>query len=135
MAKYKVLVVDDDELVRGMLEDWLYSAGYIVATASDGDSGLAAIARHRPDVVITDLSTPAMDGFEFCLRVRKTSDIPVLVFSGVGEKQALKESMELRADSRKTKNNGMTEFLKLVKRLATNGRKQARSQARSSAAA
>ncbi len=65
VAEYKVLMVDDDELVREMLEDWLRGAGYSAIGAANGSEGLQAVSEYDPDVVITDLSMPVMDGFEF----------------------------------------------------------------------
>lgn len=61
----RILAVDDSRTLREMLFDCLTGAGHEVFTARDGAEGLAALRQHRPDIVITDLNMPVMDGLDF----------------------------------------------------------------------
>jgi two-component system response regulator MprA len=82
MAAMKVLIVEDDPAVRDSLERSLAFEGYQVVTAADGETGLAAVATHRPDVVVLDLGLPRMDGLEVSRRLRAAGDaVPILMLT------------------------------------------------------
>jgi CheY-like chemotaxis protein len=91
-APPEILVIDDSEDIRELCQLALEAAGYRVRVAAHGVEGLAAARDHRPDVIITDISMPVMDGFQFLVHLR--SDFapplpPVVVCSGfdiAGEK-------------------------------------------------
>ena len=76
-----VLVVDDDEDIRLLLEELLRGAGYVVSTAPDGRAALRAFHEHPSDLVILDLSMPELDGFETLERLRDLSDVPVILLT------------------------------------------------------
>lgn len=79
-----VMVVDDDELLRSLLEFKLVSKGFSVRTASDGESGLAAIRQARPDLVLLDAMMPGMDGFAVLQRLKSEpglAEIPVIMLT------------------------------------------------------
>ncbi len=77
-----VLVVEDDPAVRASLERSLEFEGYTVVSATDGEAGLAAVATHRPDLVLLDLGLPKVDGLEVCRRLRAAGDgVPVLMLT------------------------------------------------------
>jgi two-component system, cell cycle sensor histidine kinase and response regulator CckA len=79
----KVLIVDDEGLVRAQLRRLLELRGYVVVEASDGRAGLAAVEENRPDVVILDMTMPDIDGAEVLLRLRASgSRVPVIISSG-----------------------------------------------------
>ncbi|MFC5862484.1 response regulator [Acidicapsa dinghuensis] len=81
--RYRVLMVDDDEVVCKVGAAVLQSQGYEVLCANDGFTGLAALKQSLPDVVISDLQMPKMGGFEFLSVVRKRfPQIPVIAISG-----------------------------------------------------
>lgn len=81
--KYRILFVDDDESIRAMAHMLLEAQGYKVLTASDGFEGLAALKQSLPDVIISDLRMPNMNGFEFLSVVRKRfPHIPAIAISG-----------------------------------------------------
>ncbi|WP_421855135.1 response regulator [Oricola sp.] len=80
----KVLTVDDSRTMREMLRHCLAGAGFDVVTAEDGADGIDKLKETRPDVVITDINMPVMDGFEFIESVRQSSEynrIPILVLT------------------------------------------------------
>jgi PAS domain S-box-containing protein len=85
-AKCRVLIVDDDQKVRALLAELIESEGYEVLTASDGGSALEFVSSFQPDVVISDVVMPVLDGIELCRRLKqnpRTADIPVLLLSGL----------------------------------------------------
>lgn len=85
MKKAKVLVVDDEAIIRQSLHDWLSDAGYEVLTAENGPKALETIQREGLRIVITDLVMPGMDGIELMKRAREISpDIEVIVITAYG---------------------------------------------------
>ncbi len=80
----RVLAVDDSRTMRGMLESALSEAGYSVRLAEDGVDGLERLAEEIPDLVITDINMPRMDGFGFIEAVRserRYRALPILVLT------------------------------------------------------
>lgn len=80
----KILAVDDSRTMRLMIEDCLAMAGYDVVLAVDGQDGLDKLDGNMPDVIITDINMPVMDGFAFIEAVRKgdtASRVPILVLT------------------------------------------------------
>jgi CheY-like chemotaxis protein len=81
----KILVIDDEEDIRIVLQQVLELEGYEVAVAADGREGLAILDQDGADLVITDVIMPGMDGVETLEHIReKWSDMPVIVISGGG---------------------------------------------------
>lgn len=106
-----VLVIDDEPgLLRAMRIN-LAARGYAVATADSGRSGLAAVARDRPDAVIVDLGLPDMDGTEVIRGVRGWSDVPILVLSARDQEAQKVAALDAGADDYVTKPFGMDELL------------------------
>ena len=86
----KIFVVDDEQQIVRVLKRALEAAGFTVQSALSGKNALDAIQLWTPDVVITDLAMPQMDGIELCRRLRadvRTRTIPVLVITGHGDRQ------------------------------------------------
>ena len=82
----RVLVIDDDELVRESLRHLLHDAGYAVEVAADGTGGLEQLAQGRVDVILVDLMMPGMNGRQFLRTLRETPEnarIPVILMTGV----------------------------------------------------
>jgi CheY-like chemotaxis protein len=80
---YRILLVDDQELIRQLGKAILEAQGYEVHGAADGFEGLAALKQSLPDIIISDLQMPNMNGFEFLSVVRRRFPvIPVIVISG-----------------------------------------------------
>jgi putative two-component system response regulator len=85
----KVLVVDDSEDTRQVLTELLQQEGYVVRAAADGAAALAVIERDPPDVVLTDVAMPHVDGFELCGRLKSdpaTRLIPVVLVTGLRDR-------------------------------------------------
>jgi len=77
----KILVIEDDRRIRNLLERGLIFEGYDVQTAEDGESGLLMARTALPEAVILDLTLPGIDGLEVCRRLRKASDVPILILT------------------------------------------------------
>ena len=94
MSKTRILIVDDEATARGGLEKLLVQAGYDVRTAADGVLALAAAAEHVPDVVVTDLRMPNMDGFELLAKLRaQDPSLPVIVATAFGNVDSAVDAM------------------------------------------
>jgi two-component system, OmpR family, KDP operon response regulator KdpE len=107
----RVLVVDDEPSIVRALRINLTARKYEVSTATDGASGLAAVARDRPDVMILDLGLPDMDGTEVIRGVRGWTTTPIIVLSVWGEESRKVAALDAGADDYVTKPFGMDELL------------------------
>ncbi|SVC68292.1 uncharacterized protein METZ01_LOCUS321146 [marine metagenome] len=76
-----VLVVDDQPEIRNLMVEILKKRGYQVSTASDGHDVLTQFELARPDLVITDLTMPGLNGYQLCRLIRGISSVPVLVMN------------------------------------------------------
>jgi len=113
--KSRVLVVDDEPQITRVLRTVLMSQGYQVQTAAEGEAALANFAQWRPELVITDLYMPHMDGLELCKRIRAMSSVPIIVLSVKGEERTKVEALDSGADDYVTKPFGMDELLARVR--------------------
>jgi two-component system KDP operon response regulator KdpE len=107
----RVLVVDDEPSIVRALRINLMARKYEVSTATDGASGLAAVARDRPDVMILDLGLPDMDGTEVIRGVRGWTSTPIIVLSVWGQEDQKVAALDAGADDYVTKPFGMDELL------------------------
>ena len=82
-----MLVVDDEPQITRVLRTVLSSQGYQVRTAAEGESALTNFKEWSPELVITDLYMPHMDGVELCRRIREVSSVPIIVLSVKGEER------------------------------------------------
>ncbi|MCX5899774.1 MAG: response regulator [Proteobacteria bacterium] len=92
-----VLVVDDSRLIRNIAREGLIRAGFNVLTAENGIKALEQLRLHRPDLIISDISMPEMDGYELCSALRKKPEwatIPFVVMSTAGERSVIRRMME-----------------------------------------
>src|SRR5258708_1553973 len=113
----KILVVDDEAQITRVLRRGLESSGFQVRIANDGRSGLESFRSWLPDIVITDLSMPSLDGLDLCARIRQLSEVPILVLS-VKEDEATKvKALDLGADDYVAKPFGMAELTARVRAL------------------
>src|SRR5438128_11296603 len=111
----RVLVVDDEPQITRVLRTVLTSQGYQVRTAGEGESALSNFTEWHPELVITDLFMPRMDGLELCKRIRSVSSVPIIVLSVKGEERAKVEALDLGADDYVTKPFGIDELLARVR--------------------
>jgi two-component system KDP operon response regulator KdpE len=107
----RVLVIDDEAPILRALKINLTARKYEVSTAADGASGLEAMARDRPDVLILDLGLPDMDGTEVIKGVRGWTSTPIIVLSAWGQEGQKVAALDAGADDYVTKPFGMDELL------------------------
>lgn len=107
----RVLVIDDEPSILRALRINLTARDYEVTTAADGASGLAAVARDRPDVLILDMGLPDMDGTDVIHGVRGWTSTPIIVLSVWGAESQKVAALDAGADDYVTKPFGMDELL------------------------
>jgi len=93
-----ILVVDDEDAVRHLLQRTLEESGYSVVTASDGYEALERLSQHKVKLVLLDIKMPGLDGFSALELVRKTSNVPVIMLTAIDEVTAVRDSLGLGAD-------------------------------------
>jgi two-component system KDP operon response regulator KdpE len=108
-------VVDDEPQLTRVLRTGLKSRGYDVRAAADGLAGFEAFNDWHPDLVITDLAMPNVDGLELCRRLRAVSTVPIIVLSAKGEEKTKVAALDLGADDFVTKPFGIDELLARVR--------------------
>jgi two-component system KDP operon response regulator KdpE len=111
----RILVVDDEPQLTRVLRTGLKSRGYDVREGADGLAGFEAFNDWHPDLVITDLAMPNVDGLELCRRLRAVSTVPIIVLSAKGEEKTKVEALDLGADDFVTKPFGIDELLARVR--------------------
>jgi two-component system KDP operon response regulator KdpE len=111
----KILVVDDEPQITRVLRTSLSSHAYDVRVANDGETALEIMKDWTPDLVITDLSMPNMDGLELTRRLRLTSKVPIVVLSVRGEERTKVQALDAGADDYVTKPFSMVELLARVR--------------------
>src|SRR3954453_14069470 len=115
MDSSRVLVVDDEPQITRVLKTVLSSQGYDVRTAAEGESALANFKEWSPELGITDLYMPHMDGVELCRRIRELSSVPIIVLSVKGEERTKVEARDSGADDYVTKPFGIDELMARVR--------------------
>jgi DNA-binding response OmpR family regulator len=110
-AKSRVLVVDNDPRIAGMLRDVLVTEGYHVRAAAEGERAIACLRAWRPTLVITDLRMAPMNGIELCRRIRAESNVPIIMVSGEGVEWSKVEALDSGADDYMVKPFGVAELV------------------------
>jgi len=113
--KPRILVVDDEPQLTRVLRTGLKSRGYDVRVASDGLSGFETFNDWQPDLVITDLAMPNLDGLDLCRKLRTISQVPIIILSAKGEEKVKVEALDIGADDFVTKPFGIDELLARVR--------------------
>ncbi len=96
--KERVLIVDDEASIRRILETRLKMVGYDVITAADGEEALEAFSKYSPDLIILDVMMPKLDGYGVTREVRKTSEVPIIILTALGDVSERITGLELGAD-------------------------------------
>lgn len=125
MAEARVLVVDDEPMVRDVLARYLTKEGFAVETAEDGEAALVAFEQARPDLVLLDLMLPRIDGIEVFRRIRASTSTAVIMLTAKGDETDRVVGLELGADDYVTKPFSPREVIARVRavlrRTGTNG--------------
>ena len=115
--KDKILVVDDEPQIGKVIRRALESRGFEVRVAPDGESAFDVFRAWQPNLVISDLAMPNLDGLGLCTRIRRSSAVPIIVLSVKGEEKVKVEALDSGADDYVTKPFGIDELLARVRAL------------------
>jgi DNA-binding NarL/FixJ family response regulator len=116
----KILVVDDDSILRKVLRNYLEQQGYQVQDASSGNEGLTAFELYSPDLIVSDVAMPEVDGFEFCRRLRSQPSGQLVPFIFLSARDDLEDKIQghsMGADDYLTKPFEMKELLAKIEAL------------------
>jgi two-component system KDP operon response regulator KdpE len=115
LGKGNILVVDDEAQITRVLRTSLSAQRYDVRIANDGEMAVEIMKDWTPQLVITDLAMPNLDGIALCKRIRQASQIPIIVLSVRGQDRAKVEALDAGADDYVTKPFSMNELLARVR--------------------
>lgn len=113
--KPKILVVDDEPQITRVLKTTLSAQGYAIRTASDGLEAVNAMEEWAPNLLLTDLRMPKMDGVELTRHVRAKSAVPIIVLSVRGDEKSKVAALDAGADDYVTKPFGVNELLARIR--------------------
>jgi signal transduction histidine kinase len=114
----KILVIDDENTLRHTISTILRYAGYEVVDAADGRAGVRLASEHMPDLIVSDIVMPGLDGYGLLSTLRdnaETAAIPVIFVTALAERQAIRQGMELGADDYLVKPFAPVDLLNTVK--------------------
>jgi len=114
-TRKRILVVDDEPEITLVLRSGLTKHGYDVRVANEGEAALELFQAWAPDLVVTDLSMPNMNGLKLCQRLRAISPVPIIILSVKSDETVKVEALDLGADDYVTKPFGMGELLARVR--------------------
>ncbi len=120
--RHKLLIIDDEELVRRMIALWFEKEGFSVISAENGEKGLELAQQEVPDVTLLDVNMPGLHGFEVCKRMRAIPSLSqkvIIMTSARSYKPDIDKAKELGADDYLVKPTDFAELLGVVNRLLT----------------
>ena len=123
-------MVDDDRTLLKLLKRSLEAEGYKVITAEDGKTGLRLVEDMEPALVILDVMMPGLDGFQVCERVRRFTNVPILVLTARTGSDDVQHGLEIGADDYLTKPFSVNELTARLKVLLWRANERIRTQKR-----
>ena len=120
-----ILIVEDDERIRGLIRTVLAGAGYVTLETGNATSALSMLASHRPDLMVLDLGLPDRDGQELLREIRSWSNVPVVVVSARGQERDKVRALDGGADDYITKPFGTEELLARIRAALRHGQRMA----------
>lgn len=102
-AMKKILVVEDDQAIQALLQDFLIEAGYDVVTASDGVEALSEFEKQPFDLILLDVMLPKIDGFAVCEVIRQKSDVAIVMLTALDDEEHQIRGLDLQVDDYLTK--------------------------------
>lgn len=115
MANAKVLIIDDEVAIINLVSAYLKPEGYEVYTATDGPSGLQAARAYKPDLIVLDVMLPGLDGVEVLTRLRRESDVYVILLTAKTEETDKIVGLSVGADDYVTKPFSPRELVARIK--------------------
>ena len=101
--KKHILVIDDEQALLQLVKNILEPKGYKVSLAASGYSGLALMEKEPPDLIILDMKMAGLNGFQVLDIIRQRSNVPVIMLTGIIDKNILSKSLNIGADDYITK--------------------------------
>ena len=95
---YKILVVDDESMIRSLIRKYAEFDGHTVTEAVDGMDAIMKFREESFDIIIMDIMMPELDGFSACREIRKSSDVPIIMLSARGEEYDKINGFEIGID-------------------------------------
>lgn len=115
MIEEKILIADDEELLRSMLKEYLSPAGYVVDEAANGAEAMMLFKKNKYALVVLDVMMPKMDGWSVCREIRQISNVPVIMLTARGEEYDKLFGFELGVDDYLVKPFSPRELLARIK--------------------
>jgi CheY-like chemotaxis protein len=118
----RILLVDDSTDILLLMRTELEWSGYIVDAAEDGHAGLQLLYGNRPDIIVSDIQMPGMDGFEFIRRVRETPGfalVPAIALSGYDQESHIREEINAGFTAHATKPVDVADLISLIQQLTS----------------
>ncbi|AYB44193.1 response regulator transcription factor [Paenibacillus lautus] len=112
-----IMIVEDEHILREIIKDYLLEEGYEVLEADDGRKALALFQEHELDLIILDIMLPELDGWSVCKRIRKLSNVPIIMLTARSDEDDTLMGFELGADDYVTKPYSPPILLARAKRL------------------
>ncbi|PER02362.1 DNA-binding response regulator [Bacillus cereus] len=112
-----ILIVEDEDILREIMKDYLLNAGYNVLEAMDGKEALSIFEEHEVHLIILDIMLPELDGWTVCRRIRKKSNVPIIMLTARVDEDDTLLGFELGADDYVTKPYSPPILLARAKRL------------------
>ncbi len=108
MPTKKILIIEDDSFLQGLVASKLGKDGYSIVTAANGEDAVRLADSEKPDCILLDLLLPSMDGFETLTRIRQNEALkntPVVIFSNLAEEKDMARAKALGANEYMVKSN------------------------------
>lgn len=115
MGNTRILIVDDEALIRDLIKEYLSVEDYAVDEGADGQQGLEMFQRHHYDLIVLDVMMPFMDGWSLCREIRQISSVPIIMLTARGEEYDKLLGFELGVDDYLTKPFSPKELLARIK--------------------
>jgi two-component system, OmpR family, response regulator len=117
VMSHKVLVVEDDSTLLGVIKYNLVKEGYTAITAGDGVQAIESARKEHPDIIILDIMLPKMDGLDVCRIIRTDMTVPIIMLTAKSEEIDKVVGLEIGADDYMTKPFSMKELMARIKAL------------------
>lgn len=111
----KLLIVDDEELIRNVINEYVSNEGFEVYEASDGKEAIECVKKNNIDLVVMDVMMPNLDGFSACKEIKKIKDIPIIILSARNQEFDKLNGFELGIDDYVTKPFSPKELIARIK--------------------
>ncbi|EFU69225.1 DNA-binding response regulator, partial [Aliarcobacter butzleri JV22] len=118
MKSLKVLIVEDEIKLANLIKTSIKELFFKVNIAKDGIEGLKKFQSFKPDIIISDITMPNLDGLEMCQKIREESNIPIVILSAYSQKEKLLKAIDLGINKYFIKPFDIEEFLEYLKNLS-----------------